>query len=242
MAIAYDNSATIAVGAYNSTAVTASYTVTGTNTLLVIRIYSSSGNDDVSGVTYAGTSMTQHAKQLLSSGNYIYTYILLGAATGANNIVISKSSTTNFATSIASYTGVKQSGFPDATVSDTGTTTGNITKVITTIADNCWVISTYCAAEGDSPITAGAGNTLRQSLVSGAVSAILDSNAVITPAGNFSSIINKNSTAVRWGRNNFSIAPASTTNIKSLNGLAIASVKSKNGLAIASIKSFNGLS
>lgn len=34
----------------------------------------------------------------------------------------------------------------------------------------------------------------------------------------------------------------STTNIKSINGLAKASIKSINGLAIASVKSFNGLS
>jgi hypothetical protein len=207
MAIAYDNSGQTN-SASGSGTITISYTVTGSNTFLVIRCYTDSGSDHISGITYAGVTMTEHAKQTLSSGNYVYTYVLLGATTGANDIVITRSGTTAVLSTYSSYTGVLQSGFPDATVSDTGTTTGNITKSITTVLNNCWVISTYCAAEADSPITAGSGNTLRQSLVSGAISAILDSNGPVAPAGNFDSIINKDAAGVRWGRNNFSIAPA----------------------------------
>lgn len=46
--------------------------------------------------------------------------------------------------------------------------------------------------------------------------------------------------AVAWGLVCY-IAPPGPVNIKSVNGLAIASVKSKNGLAMSNIKSINGL-
>jgi len=69
-----------------------------------------------------------------------------------------------------------------------------------------------------------------------------DGNAAITPAGSTTLNLTKVGSAL-WAGLIATFKPyvAPTTDIKTINGLAIASVKTINGLAIASVKTWNGL-
>jgi hypothetical protein len=92
------------------------------------------------------------------------------------------SESANIRGSAISYTGALQSGVPDATASKSETTVTTTTNSITTILDNCWVV-TGCSDDGGVPtagtnVTNRAGNNVNER--------IGDSNGVVTPAGAFS--------------------------------------------------------
>jgi hypothetical protein len=140
----------------------------------------SSDTDKITGVTYAGTAMSRLIGiQDNNLTRWHYIYGLLAPSTGANNVVVSASNTFVGGGS-ASYTGVNQSGLPDATATDvTGTSVNDFNVNITTVADNCWVFSS-CGRN----ITTGGSMTFRVALshVSSVVE-LVDTNGVLTPAG-----------------------------------------------------------
>lgn len=207
MAIAYDNSQ---VGNSSSQSPSASYTVTGTKTLLVVTVTDITGNDNVTSVTYNGVAMTQKYKaQNASSGYYQYVYCLLGAATGSNTLQITRSAGTgNTVTwSIASYTGVSQNSGAlfDSSNSSNGTTTSGRNISTTTVADNCWTFLTFWDANGNNP-AAGSGSTQRAASSAGNATTIFDSNGAVTPAGSKNMAVGNTGASI-WGMHIFSFAP-----------------------------------
>lgn len=180
MAIAYDSSSYGEASGVNS--VTYSHTCSGSDRLLFVGALSQ-GSDNLTGITYNGVSMTQVNKQAKGS-DYLYLYYLIAPATGANNVVVSRSGSTGVLWSTSSsYTGARQSSVPDAqaTTSNSGT---SITGTVTTVSDNCWLVGTaFCDNLGYS---AGTGTTLRQTQST----VIFDSASATTPAGSDSLIIN----------------------------------------------------
>ncbi len=84
-----------------------------------------------------------------SNISYAYIFGLLNPTIGSNNIVVSNVST-GFSGFGLSYTGVKQSGLPDASNSfaNTGTST-NLT--LNVIANNCWIIGMGGAYDNADP-------------------------------------------------------------------------------------------
>lgn len=206
-AIAFDNATDTSQSTQNPSL---SYNVSGSNTLLIAVLFENSGDDDVTGVTYNGNSLTQENKVQLTSGNYCYEYALLGASTGSNTLSISRSSSGSgqgLGIAIASYDNVKQSGFPDASHSTTGTTVGTISDSVTTSADNAWVMTGYCTASNNGPVYAGTGTTERTSTPN--VAGIFDSNGGIHPAGSATLYLNNSASAGdRWGLMTLSFAPA----------------------------------
>jgi hypothetical protein len=168
----------------STTSLTYSHTCTGSNLLLLVGGFLSAG-DVITGVTYAGVSMTQLIKQITSVSSYgVYMYGLLAPNTGANNVVISASSSGVIDGSSTSYTGVKQTGLPDASIANDSVLT-TITTTLTTITDNCW---TALYSAGDRTPSASTGSTLRNSQSDGA---LFDSNGAITPAGSTSMTITR---------------------------------------------------
>lgn len=190
MAIAFD--AISVQGQSNATSVTISHTITGSNTLLVVGIIYQTTTDDVTGVTWAGTAMVKSFTGLsFNSTERYYIYTLLGAVTGTNNIVVSKTGASVYVTFRgSSFTGVKQtSAFVSADANGNSTTA---TVSVTTPSDNNWL---YMVGRAGNNPTAGANTTIRSGTSTAGVMG--DSNALQTPAGSYSQTFTQVSGA--WG-------------------------------------------
>ena len=146
--------------------------------------------------------MTLLRTQTATADSFIsYSYGLLNPTTGANTVEINFSSLSVCEANSLSYTGVAQSGLPDAVTgnSNTGTTWS---QAITTVANNCWVIA-FQRASG--PFAAEAPDVKRATTQDQQNAA--DSDAAITPAGSYTI----NGTCADSGDNTtiaLSIAPA----------------------------------
>jgi hypothetical protein len=197
MAIAYD--ATSVGTQVNDSTLSWSHTCTGSNRILFVSCMSNT-SDDLTGVTYNSVSMTQVGKiQLPSSGRWQYLYYLIAPATGSNTITVTASGTTFLQGTATSYTGAKQSGQPDSSNTNSGTST-SITASTTVVASNCWLVM----GSGDNVggESAGAGTTLRNSTNGNAIS---DSNATVSTG---SQSLALTISSGRWGAIIASIAPS----------------------------------
>lgn len=177
MAIAFDSSS---FGNSNSaTSITFSHTCSGLNRILFVGVSTVSART-ISSVTYNGIAMTNINR---SGGSQVVAlYYLIGPATGTNNIVVTIDSTSFIYADSVSYTGVAQSGQPDAQNTSASTNTTRTTSV-TTVADNCWaVLIARGVSDGDT--NAGTGSTER--VASTGYIQMYDSNGPKTPAGSYS--------------------------------------------------------
>ncbi len=159
MAIAIDT--TTDGGSSNPVAsLTFSHTCNGNDRLLTVAVEGDLSTNNITGVTYNGVSMTQVGTgQNGNSGTTRYTYFfwLIAPATGANSVVVSSSPNGFIVAVSASYTGVKQTGQPDA--SNTGVyATPSPALTLTSVLDNTWVI---ISSFGRTTGAAGTGSTLR---------------------------------------------------------------------------------
>jgi len=178
----------------------------GTSDLVVAIAYRTAGGP-LTSPAWNGVSMTQAYTASLPSTNNVYCWYILGGATGTNNFTFSGG---NSEVILVSYSGVKQTGFPDASVSITpGSLSSPQTATLTTVANNAWQIITFYTADGTT-VTAGSGVTTVLSQITGGGGVYFgDSNGALTPAGSKSQTISFASTATpRSSIFSFSIAPA----------------------------------
>jgi|JI8StandDraft_1071087.scaffolds.fasta_scaffold00207_28 hypothetical protein len=177
MAIAFDSNATGSTT--GAASITFSHTVSGSD-----RVLFAAGEDNGSHnitCTYNGVSMTQIDVDNPSGLTMLY---LIAPATGANNVVMSRSGSGFLVGMSASYTGADQTtpinaqakeGYP---ADNAATESISITPGVV----DCWAVG--CAfANVNAATTAGAGTTIRQSNsnASGGVG-LGDNNAAINPA------------------------------------------------------------
>lgn len=128
MAIAYDSSA---LGAANTTSW--SHTCSGSDRILIVSI----ANDGTSSsATYNGVAMTQQGSVVSD----LTVWYLINPDTGTNTVSFTNSSGTKYRGASSSYTGVKQTGFPDSTANNATTTTPR-TLSTTVVASNCWLVN-----------------------------------------------------------------------------------------------------
>ena len=189
-------------GSTTGTSHTFSHTCTGANRILFVQVEIENATDVITGVTYNGVAMTLVQSQANTSPSEVNTlWVLVAPATGANNVVVSTSSSVSIGAIAASYTGAAQTGQPDASGKKTSQATSS-TLSVTTIADNCWMVS--CVQADAGLPTAGTGITAR---VDESNASFGDSNGVITPPGSNSMTWNAGGT---WHLNhiNASFAPA----------------------------------
>jgi hypothetical protein len=180
MAIAFDASTN---GNFVSgTTRTFSHTCTGSDRILFVEAVINEATDKITGVTYSGVSMTRIATVNPTANRRLYLYYLIAPATGANNVVITASSSTAIGGNAASYTGVAQSGtIIDVSTTATDTTSPIATSLTTTI-DNTWTI--LCTTQDTTTVfSASTGSTFRVQNTTYADVSIFDSNGAITPAG-----------------------------------------------------------
>lgn len=179
MAIAFDVASDNGSLAGPATSVTWAHTCTGSNRILFACFFGNT-TDTVTGVTYNNVAMTFVNKVSNTADRWIYVYMLVNPASGANNIVASGSSSLWRGLGV-SYTGAAQSGQPDASGTNSATAVTGLTGTITTVAANAWAILLGKTNNGDP--AAGTGSTQRE-VGEGNGIAIFDSNAGLTAGSN----------------------------------------------------------
>jgi len=203
MAIAFD---TATADFASASSQTFAHTCSGSNRILFVATRAGT-TDNVTGATYGGVAMTLVNKVLIASGSrYLYLFMLVNPASGANNVVLTASGSVDFCSFASSYTGAKQTGQPDAHTTNTNNGTSPYSASLTTVADNSWVVAiAYNDAGGAA---AGTGTALRASNC-GAGPAFIDSNGAVTPAGSRALEITHNASTVNRAMVLASIAPVS---------------------------------
>lgn len=178
--IAFDTSTTAFT--HSGSSLTWSHTCTGTDRFLVVFVMCSSSKS-ISSVTYNGVAMTAHPSS--GGGQRIIPYVLANPASGANNIVVTMTSTTYIYPVASSYTGVDQTN-PVDTSNQTSQSASSTTSNFTTTVDNCWaVMAARQASTGNT--SASTGSTLREA--NAGFTQLYDTNTVLTPAGSHSMAI-----------------------------------------------------
>lgn len=188
MAIAYDNSTDLGFSA--GTTLTAAFTTgTGSERYLLVGILTFDVLDLVTGVTYNGVAMTRLAASPsdVADGEWSYIYGLAAPATGANNVVVTKSLAGGGTVAAAiAYTGCSPVSQPDNSANPTALTgQTSITATLTTNADNCWLVGFFRTGTN---MSAGANTTLRANAGGSPTCLFVDSNAAKTPPGSYSLI------------------------------------------------------
>lgn len=178
MAIAYDTSS--ASSTTEGTPVSWSHTCTGTNRYLIVALYSADGGalSDWT-VTYNGVSMSYINSREV--GGTVALYGLANPDSGTNTI--SATAGTGSAVGRAvSYTGVLQSGQPEANAAATSST-----LTVSSSTDYAWLVAVW---GGTGSFTAGSGTVIRSQGTSnlGGQFALGDSDGAKSPAGSYSLI------------------------------------------------------
>ena len=157
---------------------TQAHTCSGANRALWVNVVGADVTDLITGATYAGVPMTLVSKGR-GNGRWNYLFLLLAPATGTNNIVVTASASSYIEINGSSYTGVAQTGQPEAFAQNmaSGSATSR-SQSVTTLTDNSWVVGSVMGQSGS--ITAGAATTLRNTSL---VGALVDSGGPVTPAG-----------------------------------------------------------
>lgn len=157
MSIALDTVTTPAQGTTSF-----SHTCTGSNLVLIVSV--TSDNANVTAVTYNGVSMTLGTSATGGSSSVnTYLYYLLNPATGSHTVSVSGGSGGPGCIS-ASYTGVKQTGFPDASNHQITASSPSSSTSLTVVANGCWIVGSFNVANGgadSNTINLSAGYTNR---------------------------------------------------------------------------------
>lgn len=179
MAIVQD---TTSYSSATSTSLTYAHTCTGSNLILLVAVVAVTASDVITGVTYNGVSMTKIAGQLYGGVAYQYLYYLVAPSTGANNIIVSSSSSVLLQSQAVSYTGVVQSS-PTITGNSVENSVTSIASTLTSTVDNSVHIAHFRVSDNatgwgvtNSVIAVGVGG--------GSTEGVWESNPLlISPAG-----------------------------------------------------------
>ncbi len=181
-----------------------SHTVTGTNPMLWVGVGEENAND-ITGVTYNGVALTGLTQSNTPTGaGFSQLWYLVGPATGAHNIVVSRTGTTGrLVADAASYTGAAQSGQPDAQNNSTATaaTSYNVGNSATVVASNAWLVG-YSDNSVGNP-SAGTGTVIRQQ--GSDASTLVDSNGTV---GTGAQTLTLTGTSRNWSGAIASFAPS----------------------------------
>lgn len=182
MAIAYDNSSQ---GHTDSgTSLTFALTVgSGSGRKLWVGVFCNEDSNGITGITYNSVAMTKANESNNTVDHYMNSlWYLDDPSSGSNNVVISRTGSTEITAAASSYSGCGtgvDASTPHSSESDLGPTHDFSN---TTIADNCWSVL-WLGTNFNRSTTAGTSTTLRQSINNNGSGGLLDSNAAKTPAG-----------------------------------------------------------
>jgi hypothetical protein len=142
----------------SGTSLTFAHTTSGANRLLFVGVgYQNTSADQISGVTYNSVAMTQvGVRKHATQNDRAYLFALQAPATGANNVVITRTVTGAFEAYAASFTGAQQSVTMDSTANN-DSAASTITQTTTVIASSSFLVSAHYTNRGQ---TAGANTTV----------------------------------------------------------------------------------
>lgn len=204
MTIAFDNGTDI----FSSGIVDLSHTVSGTSRIIFLGICFSGGGTPQATPTYAGVNMTLIGSQAVG-GNNLYLYYLLSPTLGTNNLEVNGIGQGNFGMHGISYTGVKQSGQPDATTSSAnGFNSNSYSLTTTTVADNCWITMLAMGASGSNNAMNAGTNFTTRATGNDTRGLMGDTNGVVHPAGSITMGVSTGGTAQNIGGISASFAPS----------------------------------
>lgn len=172
-----------------------SYTMgTVSNGLLLVSVVGSTVV--VTGITFNGIAMTS-AGTAIYGGNTQYLYYLFSPSSGTNNISVTFiGGNSDVDVHASSYSGVSQSGFPDASSFTTSNIGSPLVYTLTTGA-NAWMFSTG-RNTSQGPLNASTGVTTRGTLGVGYLN-MGDSNGPLTAGSNSMTWTGVSGTAVYGG-------------------------------------------
>ena len=163
------------------TSLTFSKTNTGTNLGLVIFGFDNTNVDHITTATYAAIGATAVDSQSCGAGcGWQEMFYLAGPATGANNVVVNADTSIFIGGAASSYTGVKQTGNPEASAKNTGASVSTLSTSVTTLTTGAWTVMVN--TNGGGTPTAGAGTTLYSNNANGW--GTFDSNASVSVGSN----------------------------------------------------------
>lgn len=142
-------------GYANATSLTFAYNCTGSDRFLAV-FWKHYGNDDITGVTYAGVAMTLiGSTTTLTEGTRLKAYGLMNPASGSNNIVISRTSANHIVAFGIAYEGVSQTGQPSAfAVDEPAGQVSSVTPDVTVGVADSWLVGAAVAPySAGSPFT-----------------------------------------------------------------------------------------
>jgi hypothetical protein len=128
---------------------------------------------------YGGVNMTLLGTVLAGTANELFSfYYLLAPSAGTATIAANYSASNDSTIFSASYTGVKQTGFPDSTATG-AITSGTTSRTLSTtvVLGGCWLVAVIGNDTG--LISAGTGTTLRSVYSSANNQALFDSNGTV---------------------------------------------------------------
>ncbi len=166
MSISFVGSADLGNNSGGSLNLTTAYTVgSGSNRILFVGICGDQAQDDITSVTYNGTSMTLLAKVIPGgTGRIGYLYYLANPSSGSHNVSIDTTNVHYILAGAADYDGASQTGIPDnsGTNSNDGTT-GEIDTSLTPVASGSWIIYFATGFDSVNPMASANGSTTRRS-------------------------------------------------------------------------------
>jgi hypothetical protein len=173
-------------------ALTANHTMGAGSSGLILACYNGDnfgGADDITSDTFNSVALSLLKKITAATGGDRLSYIdgLLAPASGTHAVSITPGSAHLVQSGAVSYTGVKQSGLPDASTTNfsaQGAT--SLTTSITTTVANCWVVLLEgCYDNGNAP-AAGTGATRRVFDATNGGWGIFDSGGPVVSPGSYS--------------------------------------------------------
>jgi hypothetical protein len=224
VAIAFDAATSPAVSATNASSLTFSHTTGGSlsNGFLIVGVSYYKATVSVSTITYNGASLTKVLRN--NDGTHaaaVELWVLPNPAAGANNVIITMTSTVGAGNDIAAgaitLSGVNQSTTVDASSSvpniQIGTHT-NAQQALTTVANNAWYVDvlTYAIASPGFTLV-NAGQTQKTDSASGLAQGDCAMSVMgpVTPAGSNTLGFNFASTSTATAYSLLSLAPAGGT-------------------------------
>lgn len=160
MSIAYDNSTD--GGNVTATSLTFAHTNTTLENRLLwvfIELLSDASSNKLTSVTYGGAAMTVISSNAPDGSTTAYLAYLINPASGANNVVITRTDSNGIFGMASSYYASKQSGTPGGQTSNNGNP--NVSLSVTTIAQDEWLFFGGYGS-GSETITVTSGGVLRQ--------------------------------------------------------------------------------
>lgn len=209
MTIAFDTTSALGQSSAASSNAAQTVGVLTNGYLLVGLVYQNNTSSPTSVNWNTSETMTLLAgPTTLANSERGFIYGLANPTSGSHNVTVAKAADGVFVSYYGvSYSGVKSTGQPDSTASNTGTTT-SLTTTTTSILDNCWLFGVWRGLGASQ--AAGANTTLRGT--GGGAIIVSDTNTAQTPAGSHAMTVTQTSSAIGGLIISFSPFVAQTTN------------------------------